>query len=273
MQKFKGILLATDLDGTLLKDDKSISNKNIEAIEYFKSEGGLFTFVTGRIPIGLTNIFNIVKPNVPCGCGNGSLIYDFFKKEFLWYDNLPNSVLELVKYVDKNFPEIGIEITTKDKIYFCKKNTATEKHHKDEKLPDLVCNYADFNEPILKVLFADENEDNMLKLIESIKYHPLYNEFSFVRSDVMYYEVLKKGVSKGNILLELAKILNVDLKRTIAIGDNDNDSSMLKNAHIGVAVSNASSSAKKCADYITVSNMEDAIAKIIYDLDAKKIII
>ena len=87
----------------------------------------------------------------------------------------------------------------------------------------------------------------------------------------MYYEVLPKGVSKGNILLKLIDILGVDKNKTITVGDNDNDSTMIKNAKIGIAVSNASPYAKECADYITVSNEEDAIAKIIYDLDNGKI--
>lgn len=48
MGKFDGILLCTDLDDTLLTTDKRVSDENSKAIEYFKSEGGLFTFATGR---------------------------------------------------------------------------------------------------------------------------------------------------------------------------------------------------------------------------------
>ena len=69
--KFDGILICTDLDGTLYKNDKSISPKNCEAIEYFKQEGGLFTFVTGRMPFFVSNIYETVEPNVPFGCING----------------------------------------------------------------------------------------------------------------------------------------------------------------------------------------------------------
>ena len=71
MKKFEGILFCTDLDGTLLRSDKTLSKRNLEAIEYFKSEGGLFTFVTGRMPCTALNLYNTVKPNAPIGCING----------------------------------------------------------------------------------------------------------------------------------------------------------------------------------------------------------
>ena len=50
MGKFDGILICTDLDGTLYRNDKTVSKENREAIEYFKNEGGYFTFITGRMP-------------------------------------------------------------------------------------------------------------------------------------------------------------------------------------------------------------------------------
>lgn len=48
MKKFEGILFCTDIDGTLLNDNKEVSKGNSEAIEYFKNEGGLFTFVRSK---------------------------------------------------------------------------------------------------------------------------------------------------------------------------------------------------------------------------------
>ena len=88
MKKFEGILICTDLDGTLLRDDKSISKKNLEAIEYFKSEGGYFTFITGRLPYFVQNIYNTVKPNVPFGWSNGGAIYDHREKKYIYSEVL-----------------------------------------------------------------------------------------------------------------------------------------------------------------------------------------
>ena len=73
MGKFDGILICTDLDGTLYRNDKTISKENKEAIEYFKREGGWFTFITGRMPYYSQQAYNAAKPNVPFGCINGSV--------------------------------------------------------------------------------------------------------------------------------------------------------------------------------------------------------
>ena len=71
MTNFNGILICTDLDGTLLRSDRQISDENKKAIEYFKSHGGYFTFVTGRMPFFVDDIVERVNPNAPIGCVNG----------------------------------------------------------------------------------------------------------------------------------------------------------------------------------------------------------
>ena len=72
MKKFSNILICTDLDGTLLDDEKRISDENIKAIEYFKDNGGYFTFVTGRMPFFVKNIYVKIRPNAPFGCSNSN---------------------------------------------------------------------------------------------------------------------------------------------------------------------------------------------------------
>lgn len=271
MNKFKNTLLVTDLDGTLLKNDKSISRKNSEAIEYFKSEGGIFTFVTGRIPGGATHLFEKVKPNAPCGCANGGCVYDYKEKKLLWHVDMPRTVFELVDYVDKNMPSVGIEICGYDKIFFYKMNDATETHRINEHFEDIRCHYNDVDDVIAKILFADNDETSILKLADILAAHPKAKDFDFIRSDKPYYEILPGGVNKGNVISKLSDITGVGIDRIVAVGDNDNDAPMLREAGVGIAVSNASPMAKSAADKITVSNEEDAIARVIEDIEKGRI--
>ena len=264
---FDGMLICTDLDGTLLRKDKTISKENLEAIEYFKANGGLFTFVTGRMHFYVTDIYKTVNPNVPFGCANGGAIFDHRKMEYVWITHIPNSVTELLEYVEEHMPEIGFLINTPQKMYFCRDNSAMVKFRKVTNLPNNTCDYKKFSEPISKIIFADENEENINRLVELLAAHPDSEKFDFVRSEHDLYEILPKGYNKGTIITKLSEILGVDMNKIIAIGDYDNDVSMIEAASIGIAVSNACEAAKAAADYITVSNEEHAIAKIISDLE------
>lgn len=267
MKKFENLLFCTDLDGTLLNDKKQISKENLDAIEYFKSEGGLFTFITGRPPMISTEIYDTVKPNVPFGCFNGGGLYDGEKGEFIWSVTLPKNAEEIVDYVDKHFQKVGIQINTQKTIYYQKESDATKWFRE---ITDTSYLYGDFNtikEPIIKVVFACNNKEYMDKFAEELPKHSNADMFDFIRSEFSLFEILPKNVSKGNVLKILADYLKVDIKNTIAIGDYNNDISMIKAAGVGVAVENAIAETKAAADIITVSNNEHAIAKIINDID------
>ena len=270
MGKFDGILFVSDLDDTLLDNDKRVSEENKKAIKYFEDEGGSFSFITGRIPLGAKPILEQLTPKIPFGCINGGGIYDKLREEYVWKLTLPESVLEMVDFVREVFPTTGIEVCTFDGSYFCHKNELTEIHRQIENFPDRNCHQSEIKEPVSKILLIDE-EENIPKLIKALAKNPKSAQFDFVRSTSQYYEIVPKGASKGNAMLKLAEILGINPAKTISIGDNDNDVSMLKAARIGFAVENASKNAKACADFITVSNNDNAIAKVVEMLDCGEI--
>ena len=118
-----------------------------------------------------------------------------------------------------------------------------------------------------KIIFTHHEEEQICNVQKLLRSHPKADKFDFIRSEHSLYEILPKGVSKGNLLLKLADLLGIDRNKTIAVGDYDNDISMVKCAGIGYAVSNARDSVKEVADKITVSNEENAIAAIIEELE------
>ena len=270
MGKFDGILICTDLDGTLLRNDKTISEENREAIEYFKREGGYFTFITGRMYFTARRLYDMVKPNAPIGCINGGGIYDYEKSEYLWSITLPHDANELVDAVYHAVPGAGIQMNALDKIYFCRDNEAMKSFRKRTGAPYEAGDHMTLDTPIGKVVFGDEPE-NVSKIAEVLSNHPRSEEFDYIRSEKTLYEILPKGSSKGNLLPKLAEILGVDMAKTIAIGDYNNDVSMIEAAGVGVAVANAVDEAKSVADIVTVSNEESAVARIIEMIDSGEI--
>ena len=272
MAKFSGVLICTDLDGTLFRNDKTVSEENLRAIEYFKSQGGYFAFVTGRMPSCAKDVYEIVKPNAPIGCINGGGLYDFEKKDYIWAEKLPSEAISLVEEVDKKLPKVGIQPNAFYDIYFSRENDVMEYFRTVTGVPNLVCDYHDVKDELAKVLFGTSEEDEMNSLIKLLNEHPLADRFTFIRSERTLYEILPKGIGKGTAISKLCEHLGVDKSKSVAIGDYYNDISMFNAAGVGIAVSNACDEAKDAADFVTVSNEENAIAQVINDIENGKYI-
>ena len=94
-----------------------------------------------------------------------------------------------------------------------------------------------------------------------------YGGFLFVKESASVLARFNLHGSKGTGLKMLAQTLGIQPEKTIAVGDNENDISMIKEAQVGIAVGNAVETVKAAADIVTVTNNESAIAKIIYDVE------
>lgn len=272
MGKFDGILICTDLDGTLFRSDKTVSEENREAIEYFKREGGYFTFITGRLPYYSWEAYNAAKPNVPFGCVNGGGLYDGFKKEYVWCQEMKKEYLPLIEAVEEKIKNVGIQVCTFYKTYFCRENDVMQNFRRVTGLPNLVSDYHTVREPVAKVLFGTNIEEEIIAIENTLREHPLAEKYDFIRSERTLFEILPKGVNKGLALSKLVDYLKISPEKTIAVGDYNNDVGMFRAAKYGIAVANASKAALEAADLVTVSNEEHAIARIIYDIESGKIL-
>ena len=273
MGKFDGILLCTDLDGTLYRNDKSVSAENRDAIEHFKREGGLFTFITGRSPHYSQDAYRAAQPNVPFGCMNGGAVYDGERHTYIWMREMPADVMEIVADMERQLPTVGIQIAGFDKAYFLKDNDVMSGFRRITGVPFLGCTYDNLPTPFAKVIFGAVREEEMLEIERVFRAHPRAGEFDFIRSEKTLCEILPKGTHKGVSLVKLTEYLGVDPAKTVAVGDYNNDVGMLKAAGLGVAVANASAAALAAADVVTVSNEEHAIAQVIKDLECGKYVL
>ena len=265
--KFKGLVFCTDLDGTLYKSDKTISKENKEAIEYFKSEGGIFTFITGRMPCYSIDACERIEPNAPYGCINGGGLFDYATDSYVFAETINPKAKEFIDFVDARFPKVGITMQGLRNVYTCKESERLKIFRSTKNIPYIPRNCHEVDEDCGKLLFAVEEEEIMRSLIEALSAHPLAKDFTLIRSERTLFEILPKGVDKGLALNKLVSYLGANPEKTIAIGDYYNDIPMFREAKLGIAVKNACEEAKAAADYITVSNNEHAIAKVIRDIE------
>ena len=131
-----------------------------------------------------------------------------------------------------------------------------------EKLPDNFMDYHEIPETWQKVIFMVEEYD-IPAIKKLLKESEFAEKYTFIQSSPYYYELLPKNSSKGAGLLKLAELLRIDPKKTVGMGDNENDLSLIQLAGTGVAVANAIPEVRAAADYITVDNNSHAVSAVI----------
>lgn len=261
---FNGYLLITDMDGTLIDDDRNISEENIEAIKGFISEGGKFTIATGRTVESaksyIDRYFKDIEIGAPVALYNGSKIYDFNNHKTIWETFLSKHNIDTIKRLKRDYPNLGLEIYCNDGIYIYSECRFTERY---KKLNYNVCydwndNFLD--KQILKALIVGE-KDELDKLEE--KSADIYVNNNMIRSAKNYLEMVPDGTSKGVQIEEICKLCRFDINKTIALGDEMNDLEMINTCRYGFAVANSNEKLLKSAKHITVSNNEHAIKHVI----------
>ncbi|MEG0663808.1 MAG: HAD-IIB family hydrolase [Clostridia bacterium] len=108
--KFKDILIVSDIDGTLLGSDNHIPKRNLEMIEYFITNGGNFTIATARDTQSSKRFYKELSIKIPCILCNGAMIYDFENDNFINCEYLHESSIKCIEDIKINFPDVGIKI-------------------------------------------------------------------------------------------------------------------------------------------------------------------
>ena len=259
---FKNVIIMSDLDGTLLNDKKEISKRDMDSINRFCDNGGLFTIATGRGYSMAKPVAEKLGLRMPAVIFNGAAVYDFKTEEFLWQSEVTKRAREYVKNVIEHFPDIGIEVLHKHSVYVPALNEIEQEHMDMENVKGALCSLDDIPEGgWLKVLFAYPAE----KMNELRQYVDKYcsEGTNPVLSAPIFYELLPKGVSKAYGYKKLLEVTDNTHRFTVAAGDYPNDAEMVATADLGIAVSNAHDEVKKAAKLIIGSNNEDPMTHII----------
>ncbi|MDD3393517.1 MAG: Cof-type HAD-IIB family hydrolase [Anaerotignum sp.] len=258
-------MIFSDMDGTLLKNDIEVSEKNKIAIEKAVKKGVQFVICTGRGVFGVERYLkqlNLIGQEGYAICQNGGAVYDLKDMSLALRESFsPKIYAPIAEYARK----LGLELYYyDDRKFIAETETARVKRY-CEVMGSAV---KIMKEPLIydgeftKSLITGDREKLLLvqKMVQDIA----GNQLECFFSSKVFMEVVKKGVSKGNIMEETARKAGVPMKSVIAVGDSDNDISMIKKAGLGIAVANADPEVKEIADYVTKNRCEqDAIAEII----------
>jgi Cof subfamily protein (haloacid dehalogenase superfamily) len=260
---YKAVFL--DLDGTLLDDNKKISEENKEAIKQAKEKGVQVFLCSGRQQNLVKDYKNEINASDYIICCNGAEIYDCNSKQELFSSNLPEDVVYNLyeyansrKYLTRIDTRYGRFIN--DMKYFISKEVEIE--------PDL--NKFISENKVLQFTIGTETEeeiDSVIEYIKSLNRSDIKIENKYLARAKTYtvwaINIINVNTSKGNAINGLCKYLKIDVNNVIGMGDDHNDISMMKTVGYGVAMGNAVPKLKEYAKEVTLTNNESGVAKIL----------
>lgn len=261
-------LIVSDFDGTLIDDNQNILPEVKTAIDEYVAAGGIFAVCTGRM---LSSILPQVRALGLKGlviAYQGTVIADIETGKIIKSGGMSSAdSAKICAGIEKL--GYGINVYCDEKIYtdYPDDNVYLKKYeeiigvkavHINGNMSEYISKNNMFCQKILTIVSESERNELYMNLCKSYG-----KNFDVTCSAKVLVEVSPIDDNKGNALKFLAQYYNVPVEKTVAVGDNLNDLSMVKVAGVGCAVGNAEMQLKEAADFISVSNNEGALAQII----------
>ena len=257
-------LVATDLDGTLLHTDGTVTERTREVIAAIEDLGILVVFVTGRPIRWMEPLWQHVGDHGLAICSNGGIVYDVPGRSVIEYRAIPR--------------DVGLEVATRIRAAVPDSVFAVERANgggREKGWPNRHDRpLAEIDEGPLEVIFADD----VVKMLALHTEMPPADYWARVEEEVGHLvtttwssvealvEMSGAGVTKGTTLELICAERGIVAEDVVAFGDMPNDVTMLQWAGLSYAMANAHPLAQEAADRIAPGNDEDGVAAVLEEL-------
>lgn len=250
-------LIASDLDGTLLHSDGTLSKRTVEAVMACEAAGMTLVLATGRPPRWIDPIGDQLGHQGVAVCANGALVYDLATRAVLSARTLsPQWAAEIVQRLRATFPGVIFAVEAIDHL-------GLEPGWQLNWTPPEGTLFGDALElvttPVVKLLARLDGGEVEAALAHTAAELAGIAEVTWAGGKHLL-EMSAPGVSKGVALAALAESLGIDAGAAVAFGDMPNDLDMLRWAGRGLAVANAHQVVRDAADGVVGANDDDGVA-------------
>lgn len=261
-----------DIDGTLANSQRRVSEKNKNEIKRCIEKGIKIILTSGRSRKETMEFQKQVGASPYIISSNGASVYDSEKQIEIYNEIIDYKIIKKL-FEHSILNDYKIRLNYSEKLVM---NKATYPDEKDkvktlEELTEIIK-----SNKIVQCSISNENFEKMKQfkeyLIKEIPQVKIENESKRLNNPVLkpsssyYCDITSKLVSKGEAVEVLSNYLNIYKQEIITIGDGENDISMFNKTPNSVAMGNALNSIKEKASYVTKSNDEDGVAKVLEKL-------
>ena len=263
-------LIAIDIDATLINDQRQITPRTKEALEAAKQQGVKVVLCTGRPMTGVDAYLTELRLNHQDDqyvvSFNGALAQSTNEKVIVNYTLSFNDYVDWQAFCTKN--NVKSQFESRDYIYTTNRDLSPWTIHESDlvSMPvrvrslDEMAHSQDQYVLAKGMMLGDKEE---LDKIQQKFSKEFAGRFTIIRSEDFYLEIVNHRASKGSTLEALAKELGIKQSEVMALGNAQNDNSMIEYAGIGVAMGNSVPETKAVADIITDTNNNDGVGKAV----------
>ena len=255
-------LVVSDVDGTLLTKNKTLTDGAMDAVRRLHQAGIGFTITSSRPTIGMRFLIEPLQIMLPVGAFNGSCIVDP-QMNPIEQHTIPapatQRALELLN-------EFGTDIWLFTNDLWLAHDDSGQYVALERRAiradPTIVADFTPYLASACKIVGAS-NDPALLQACEIAMQDALGTQATAVRSQSYYLDVTPPGCNKGTFVRSMARRLNIPTEAVATIGDMQNDLAMFRTSGVSFAMGNATDDVKKAATHVTASNEEEGFAKAI----------
>jgi Cof subfamily protein (haloacid dehalogenase superfamily) len=252
-------LVVSDIDGTLLTKDKTLTEGATRAVRRLEESGVGFTITSSRPTIGMRFLIEPLKITLPVGAFNGSSIVDAQLNPIEQHLIPPAAVQRSIEVLD----EFGVDVwlfTNEQWLARSDDGAYVPLEKRTIKTdPTIVPDFVPYLSSACKLVGACADAA-LLQRCEAAMQKALGAQATAVRSQSYYLDVTPPGCDKGTFVQAIAKRLGISTDAVATIGDMHNDLAMFRTSGISIAMGNATDEVKKLATHVTASNEDEGFA-------------
>src|SRR5712671_1933844 len=255
-------LVVSDVDGTLLTRDKTLTDGARGAVRRLHEAGIGFTITSSRPTIGMGFLIEPLAITLPVGAFNGSCIVDP-QLNPIEQHLIPASAAQRSLQVLDEF-DVDIWLFTPD-LWLTRRPDGEYVPHEKRAIradPTIVGDFAPYLPTACKIV-GSSADAGLLQRCEVAMQRAVGNDATAVRSQSYYLDVTPPGCDKGTFVQAMAKRLSISTDAVATIGDMQNDLAMFRRSGLSIAMGNATDDVKKMATQVTASNEDEGFAKAI----------
>lgn len=255
-------LVVSDVDGTLVTNDKVLTPRAIEAVRRLRERGIAFSICSSRPPFGLSMLVRPLALTLPLGAFNGGAIVAPDLSP-LCTNRLSRQAAERALALIEGHG-IGVWLFTAD-AWFVRDplgDHVAHEIHTIETKPTVTPSFEEHLDKAEKIVGASVDLDRV-KRCEEMGRSMLAGLAMVARSQPYYVDVTPPGTNKGRLIERLSQRLGISQDEIAVLGDMENDLEMFKRAGFSIAMGNAAPEVKAVASAVTLSNEEDGFAHAI----------